>query len=89
MAQTNINIRMDEDLKKSFDYVCDQLGLNITTAITIFAKKMVRENAIPFEVSFSPNADTMAAIDAAEQGKDMYGPFDSVSSLMEALNADD
>ena len=54
MAQTLVNIRMDETLKKNFDYVCNELGLNMSTAITIFAKKMVREHGIPFEVSFDP-----------------------------------
>ena len=54
MAQSLVSIRMDEDLKRQFDYVCNELGLNMSTAITIFAKKMVRENAIPFEVSFDP-----------------------------------
>ncbi|MFR5865578.1 MAG: type II toxin-antitoxin system RelB/DinJ family antitoxin [Acutalibacteraceae bacterium] len=39
MAQTTINIRMDEELKKSFENVCDELGLNMSTAMTIFAKK--------------------------------------------------
>ena len=42
MAQTTINIRMDEELKKSFENVCDELGLNMSTAMTIFAKKMSR-----------------------------------------------
>lgn len=54
MAQSLVNIRMDEDLKRQFDYVCGELGLNMSTAITIFAKKMVRENGIPFDVSFDP-----------------------------------
>lgn len=54
MSQTSVNIRMDEDLKKQFDYVCNELGMNMTTAITIFAKKMCREHRIPFEVSFDP-----------------------------------
>ncbi len=54
MSQTSVNIRMDEDLKKSFDYVCNELGMNMTTAITIFAKKMCREHRIPFEVSYDP-----------------------------------
>lgn len=38
MAQTNINIRMDENLKQQFDWLCSELGLNMTTAINIFAK---------------------------------------------------
>lgn len=54
MAQTSINIRMDEELKKNFDYVCNELGLNMSTAITVFAKKTCREHRIPFEVSFDP-----------------------------------
>lgn len=54
MAQTLVNIRMDEELKKSFDSVCNELGMNMTTAITIFAKKMVRENRVPFDVSIDP-----------------------------------
>lgn len=54
MSQTLVNIRMDEELKKKFDYVCNELGMNMTTAITIFAKKMCREHRIPFEVSYDP-----------------------------------
>ena len=42
----------------------------------------------PFEVKVDePNAVTYAAMEAAEKGEDMYGPFDSVADLMEALNA--
>lgn len=54
MAQTLINIRIDEDLKKSFESVCQELGINTTTAFTIFAKKMSREQRIPFDVSVDP-----------------------------------
>ena len=51
MAQTTISIRMDEELKKNMELTCQELGMNMTTAFTIFAKKMTREHAIPFEVS--------------------------------------
>ena len=54
MAQTSINIRMDKELKKSMEQTCQELGLNMTTAFTIFAKKMTREKRIPFEVSCDP-----------------------------------
>ena len=54
MAQTLVNIRMDEELKKSMEQTCQELGMNMTTAITIFAKKMTREKRIPFEVSVDP-----------------------------------
>ena len=54
MAQAMVNIRMDEALKSDFEALCNDLGLNMSTASTIFAKKMVRENRIPFEVSLDP-----------------------------------
>lgn len=51
MAQTNINIRMDEDLKKQFEAFCSDIGMSMTTAFCVFAKKAVRERRIPFEIS--------------------------------------
>ncbi len=54
MAQTLVNIRMDEELKRNMEQICQELGMNMTTAITIFAKKMTREKRIPFEVSVDP-----------------------------------
>ncbi|MBD5128642.1 MAG: type II toxin-antitoxin system RelB/DinJ family antitoxin [Ruminococcaceae bacterium] len=54
MALTNVNFRMDSDLKRDMEETCKELGLNMTTALTIFAKKMVRERRIPFEVSVDP-----------------------------------
>lgn len=75
MAQAMINIRMDEDLKKSMEETCRELGLNMTTAFTIFAKKMTREKRIPFEVSYDPfySESTVHAIEESieqlRQGK--------------------
>ena len=51
MAQTTINIRMDEDLKKRFDAFCSAVGMNMTTAFNVFAKTVVRQQKIPFEIS--------------------------------------
>lgn len=54
MAQTSINFRMDEELKKQMEETCKELGMTMTTAFIIFAKKMSREKRIPFEVSVEP-----------------------------------
>ena len=51
MAQTNVNIRMDEELKRQFDAFCSEVGMNMTTAFCIFAKTVVRQHRIPFEIS--------------------------------------
>ena len=54
MAQTLVNIRMDEELKKKMEQVCEDMGLSMTTAFTIFAKKVSREHRIPFEITADP-----------------------------------
>lgn len=56
MAQTNINIRIDKNLKQEFEHLCNELGLNMSTAFNIFAKTVVRQQKIPFEISLKlPN----------------------------------
>jgi len=67
MAQTSINIRMDENLKREFDGLCGDLGLSMSAAVNVFARAAVRRQGIPFEVSKNtPNAETIAAIEEVE-----------------------
>ncbi len=54
MAQTIVSVRMEDGLKQDFDTVCNELGLSMSTAITMLAKKMTREKRLPFEVSIDP-----------------------------------
>lgn len=55
MAQAvNVNFRLDEDVKKSMEQACSDLGLSMSAAFTIFAKKVGREKRIPFEVAVDP-----------------------------------
>lgn len=54
MSQTTVNVRMDEELKKDFDGVCNELGITMSTAVIMLAKKMTREKRVPFEVSVDP-----------------------------------
>lgn len=54
MAQTMVNFRMDEDLKKGMEQACKEMGLSMATAFTMFASKVSREKRIPFEVSVDP-----------------------------------
>lgn len=50
MAQATFSIRMDEELKNKFDKLCTEFGMNATTAFNIFARAVVRERKIPFEI---------------------------------------
>ena len=51
MENATVSIRMDKNLKNEFDSICENFGMNISTAITIFAKKVVSERKIPFDIT--------------------------------------
>ncbi|MCM1121544.1 MAG: type II toxin-antitoxin system RelB/DinJ family antitoxin [Eubacterium sp.] len=88
MATTSITIRMDENLKKQADTLFEEMGLNMATAFTIFTKAVVRQQKIPFEISVDiPNAETLAAIEDVNQGRNLSKTFHSVTELMEDLDA--
>ena len=78
MAQTvNVNFKLDADVKRDIERACKEMGLSLTTAFTIFAKKVGRECRIPFEVSADPfySEENMAhlrrVIDDAKNGRNM------------------
>lgn len=50
MAQTAFSIRMDEDLKRDFSEFCNSVGMSMTTAFVIFARKTLNERRIPFTI---------------------------------------
>lgn len=70
MSNTNVNIRMDSNLKKQFEAFCADMGMSMTTAFNVFAKKAVREYRIPFEIGAErPNAETQEAIEEVQKMK--------------------
>ncbi|HCA04515.1 MAG TPA: type II toxin-antitoxin system antitoxin, RelB/DinJ family [Ruminococcaceae bacterium] len=90
MAQTNVNIRMDESTKKAFDAFCSEVGLSVSSVFNMFAKKVVREQRIPFEITADiPNDETKRAIENVRNGQGLSRGFRSVADLMEDLYADD
>ena len=54
MSQASINIRIDNELKKQFEAFCSDVGMSMTTAFCIFAKTVVKQQKIPFEISSDP-----------------------------------
>ena len=88
MATSNINIRVDTELKRSAERLFDDLGLSMTSAITMFLKSAVLNNGIPSEVRRIPNAETRAALaehTAMKQSPDSYKRYDSFSDLVAEL----
>lgn len=90
MANANITIRMDEDLKKQAEQLFNDLGMNITTAFTIFTKTAVREQRIPFEIALNtPNAETIEALKEADRmaGDANIKRYSSFAEVLEEVNA--
>lgn len=54
MSESRLNIRMEKNVKDELELVCEELGISMSAAINMFAKKMIREKRIPFEVSIDP-----------------------------------
>ena len=55
MATATFSVRMDEQLKMELDDLCAQFGMNTSTAINLFARAVVRERRIPFEITAAPS----------------------------------
>ena len=86
--KSNMTLRIEPDLKEQAAALFKSLGLDLSTATGIFYRQALRCNGLPFEVKIDePNEVTYAAMEAAENDEDTFGPFDSVEELMEALNA--
>ena len=90
MAAVSTNIKIDPALKQQSQELFESFGLSLSSAINMFLRQSVREQASPFRVGNPvPNADTIRAIEEARNGIGLSRGFTSVSELMEDLDADD
>ena len=89
MATTNMSIRLDTELKKKADAMFSEMGLNMTTAMNMFLRQVVRQGKIPFEVATDiPNKETLEAIEEVKKMKKdpTYGKsYTDVDSMMKEL----
>ena len=92
MATTNINVRVDAELKKSAEALFNDPGLNMSTAITMFLKSAVNHDGIPFEIRRqTPNAETKAALAEYSEMKkhpENYKRYSSFDELMDEVLTD-
>lgn len=86
--KTNLTLRIEPEIKKQASELFRELGMDLSTATGIFYRQALMCRGLPFEVRIhEPNETTYEAIEKSEKDEDIYGPFDSVSELMEALDA--
>lgn len=85
MSQTTVSIRMDDDLKRNFDHICNELGMSMSTAVTMLAKKMTREQRLPFELSVDP----FYAEQNMERLRKSVAQMESTGGIVHEVNLDD
>ena len=89
MAATNLNIRIDADVKERAEMLFSELGLDMTTAISIFLRAAIREQGLPFSLKLDvPNAATAAAIEkgrriARDGSVNGYSDMDALRKALE------
>lgn len=52
MAQ--VSFRIDDKIKKDAEQVCDDIGISMSAAITIYLKRLGKERRIPFDLVADP-----------------------------------
>ncbi len=91
MATVNMSIRLDKDLKKQAEAMLSDMGLNMTTAMNMFLRQVVRQGRIPFEIATDiPNHETLAAMkemDDMISGKITAKKYSNTDELFEDLNS--
>lgn len=87
MATTKINVCVDENTKREVELLLDDMGLTMTAAITMYLKRIIIEQGIPFEISARiPNADTIAAMDEFEEMKKNPGAYKRYPNFKAAMS---
>jgi DNA-damage-inducible protein J len=89
---TNLSIRIDRDLKNEADLIFNEMGMNLTTAITIFIKQAVRQKKIPFEIALNTSynrsvslTDAQAAVERIRENAELNG---TANMSMEEIDAE-
>lgn len=85
---TNLNIRIDKNVKEMSEKLFEELGLNMTTAINMFLRQAIRVNGIPFEIKGNiSNKETLEAIDESiKLANDNSKGYTNIEDLKKALD---
>ena len=93
MAKVSTNISLDSDLKKDAVELLSDFGLDLSTAVSMFLKQMLREQRIPFEIKkLEPNAATMRALRELaeiEKNPEHYKSYSRAEELFDEVFADE
>lgn len=87
MARISTNISLDPQLKQESQELFADLGIDLSTAITLFLKQSLRVQGLPFAVTREkPNAETIAALNEYNEMKVHPEKYKRYSSFRDAIN---
>lgn len=83
-----LHVRIDDETKEKATIALSAMGLSMSDAVRLFLKRVVADQAIPFEVRI-PNAETQAAMAEADESiRERQGRFKTADQLFDALEKD-
>jgi len=90
MAQVTYSFRIDENVKRQMEAFCDDVGMNLSTALMICIKRIIRDYRFPFEISSEPNynAETRQAIADVNAGRGLSRPYNSFAEMLAEIDAE-
>lgn len=93
MSATTINVRLNDEDKRKFNELCNELGLNMSTAFNMFVKAMIREQGLPFEARVNNfNPETIKALEETNDilaGKISRPVYKTTKELFDTLDKED
>ena len=87
MSSASFHIRVSPDLKQQFESTLDKIGLSSAEALRLFMRRVVAEQAIPFDLRV-PNAETRKVSNDVQNKVGLIGPFHHVNEMMASLDLD-
>lgn len=83
MAQTAITVRVDNNVKRQFDALCEQFGMSVNAAVNVFINAVVRTRSIPFTINVEENQTRKRLLEA------LYAPHPETPELtLDEINAE-
>jgi len=85
---SNMNIRMDNEVKAQAQALFAQFGLDMTTAINMFLRQAIRARGIPFGLYLEPDLSLETAVRDSLTRHNLYGPFDTAEQAVASMLED-
>ena len=92
MSQATLSVRVNSEDKKNFEDFCEQAGMNVSVAVNMFVKAVIREQKLPFEVKIDPfySRENMERLEkSVQQLKDGNGVPADRGGLMQKIWSDE